>query len=263
MYIYLYLLMSRRIYKYEDIEKVESLDTINNFFDNKNFKIGEIGEDGERVNEISDLFRKSMISVVPSIPSSIGHVLSWLYPLWILTIFFLNTICHISIMHSLIIDGLFILISAVGLHIGAYIFLKDYIHKMDPIKFWQRYVGGKNALFFIEHEGKIVAFGGLQESSMKNNQSNGWLTYMFVHPEYLGQGLGSRIMLECYYYGKKFNFGYISGGTSSLQTGQIQLQKKVVDIIHQLGLKCDFKIEHQKKHWWEFVYTVTMTYSIP
>lgn len=117
----------------------------------------------------------------------------------------------------------------------------------------------KNALIYLEYvpTGQMAGFATVNQIT----DDSGWMTYLFVGRNFRNKGVGFRLMVEMYRYCVKFKFKEISGITSSLQFGQINMQSRISHSANNMQ-NMEFITTHLKKKWYQLVYPIKYTFKI-
>ncbi|AYV83859.1 MAG: hypothetical protein Hyperionvirus13_1, partial [Hyperionvirus sp.] len=91
-----------------------------------------------------------------------------------------------------------------------------------------------------------------------------WVTYQFVDPGYQGRGYGVKLNDALFDVGfRELGFTKIWGATSSIQRGQLKLQKKYIGILNEKkGVRWKLElVSEPAKYKWVPIYRINIIYT--
>jgi GNAT superfamily N-acetyltransferase len=223
--------------------------------------------DGE-LEQLSSVYRCAMWSVVPHTVPAIAHLLRLLWASKVVQLLLLTS-SLVALLYYGVICALAVLATmAFQISVLAWLLSALYViwfnWKTDPLKHSKLYNSQQHLIIAARASGRIVGFAFMLRrcrGSKAGSSVDGYVKDMFVHPSHQRCGIGaclSNTLLE-----HVINLEPVTSlefQTSSLQYGQIELQKQIANIVSQKVSDCSFEIDHRRR-WWQPVYAIRYRYG--
>jgi hypothetical protein len=193
----------------------------------------------EDVSELEQIFRRSVLSIMPST----RKILIWTIPLLILGWFWI---------------WCFILLLIMIFQLGFWLYLRDYMKRSSPMKHINEYLGSdRNKMWKLMKDNEIIGFISLEEIP----DNYGWISYLFVDPDHQGNKYSIYLIDKLVNYTCEHNYSGIKAGTSSMQN-TLKLCQNYAEILNDLNLDITFEYTKEKVYWFIPIYQINICYTM-